>query len=172
MSEICKVMVSAQKNLVIYLQIAKCLLLPFSHISGRYLYAEASGKSKNDSAALASATIGPTSTFRYASKPCMMSFWYHMRGSRIGSLNVYQATNYGSMDNLVWAKSGDQGSRWVKGVVSLTSDKDFQIIIQAKMGVSFQGDIAIDDVIFSPECVFNGNQLPGEFKRVKYTLLL
>ena len=50
-----------------------------------------------------------------------------MKGRHIGSLNVYQATTYGRMDNLIWAKSGDQGKMWNKGRIALNSDTDFQV---------------------------------------------
>ena len=50
-----------------------------------------------------------------------------MKGRRIGSLNVYLATIYGHLDNLVWAKSGDQGNKWNKGTVTLNSNADFQV---------------------------------------------
>ena len=43
--------------------------------------------------------------------------------------------------------------------------KDFQVIFHAVMGVSNRGDIAIDDVIFSPACKFNGKVLPGKLKQ-------
>ena len=33
------------------------------------------------------------------------------------------------------------------------------------MGTSFQGDIAIDDVIFNDGCYFSGNLLPGKKKK-------
>ena len=34
------------------------------------------------------------------------------------------------------------------------------------MGTSFQGDIAIDDVIFNDGCYFSGNLLPGKEKKI------
>jgi len=36
-----------------------------------------------------------------------------------------------------------------------------QVILHARIGTSFQGDIALDDVVFSAGCVFNGKLLPG-----------
>ena len=40
------------------------------------------------------------------------------------------------------------------------------------MGTSFMGDIALDDVIFSKECTFNGNTLPGKIFNIIYYLSL
>ena len=84
-----------------------------------------------------------------------------MNGKGIGSLSVSIATQYGVPSNKVWAKSGDQGFGWIKATVVLNSLKDFQVIVTATAGGSNRGDIGIDDIIFSPECKFNGNLLPG-----------
>ena len=91
------------------------------------MYAEASGRSSNDTAALASATIASTQTFKYASTKCSMSFWYHMNGAHIGTLSVYSTNNYGQLENKIWAISGDQGNFWNRAKVTLSSDKDFQV---------------------------------------------
>ena len=85
-----------------------------------------------------------------------------MRGKGIGTLSVYMATKYGILDNKIWAKTDDQGAGWNKAKLKLSNDKDFQIILNAEIGISNRGDIAIDDVIFSPDCVFNGKLLPGK----------
>lgn len=87
---------------------------------------EASGRGLNDSASLASPTIALTT----GNKPCGMTFWYNMKGRHIGSLNVYLATTYGNMENLIWAKSGNQGKEWNKAMVSLTSNVDFQVCLE------------------------------------------
>lgn len=84
-----------------------------------------------------------------------------MNGKDIGSLSVSIATKYGVPDNKVWAKSGDQGFGWKKATIVLNSLKDFQVVVTATAGGSNRGDIGLDDVIFSPECKFNGNLLPG-----------
>jgi len=51
-----------------------------------------------------------------------------MKGAHIGSLSVYSTTNYGKLENKIWAISGDQGRLWNKAKVTLSSDKDFQVI--------------------------------------------
>lgn len=94
---------------------------------------------------------------------CKMTFWYHMRGSHIGTLTVYSATTYGVKANKEWSMSNDQGTEWKKGSVSLTSSKDFQLIFEGKIGASYRGDIAIDDVVLNQGCYLNGKVLPGIF---------
>ena len=48
---------------------------------------------------------------------------------------------------------GNQGDIWLGGKVDIKGDKNFRIVIEAKRGTSYQGDIAIDDISFSPECL-------------------
>ena len=127
---------------------------------GRYYYIDVSMRTTGDNASLASATLSQTTT-------CKMTFWYNMNGIGIGSLSVSIATEFGIPSNMVWAKSGDQGFGWQKASFILNSLKDFQVIVTAEAGVSNRGDIGIDDVIFSPECKFNGNLLPGLFLFLK-----
>ncbi|XP_047128245.1 MAM and LDL-receptor class A domain-containing protein 1 isoform X1 [Hydra vulgaris] len=126
---------------------------------GKYAYIEASVRSENDTAQLASSTIAATKPG--SSPTCFVSFWYHMYGIHIGTLSVSTATQYGVVENTVWSKSKNQGDKWFKGKVNLVSSQDFQVIFTAVMGTSFRGDIAIDDIMFSPGCIFNNKPLPG-----------
>lgn len=91
---------------------------------------EASGRSDNDSALLASPTIGGKNQFSVPT--CTMSFWYHMRGSKIGTLSVYTTNYFGALQNKVWSKSQDQGNDWVKGKVQLNSGADFQVRVYCR----------------------------------------
>lgn len=93
---------------------------------GRYLYVEASGRSANDTAQLASPTIAGGST-KFAASTCTMSFWYHMRGYRIGTLSVYTTNFFGALQTKVWAQNKNQGKDWVKAKVQLDSVADFQV---------------------------------------------
>ncbi|XP_057298293.1 MAM and LDL-receptor class A domain-containing protein 2-like isoform X2 [Hydractinia symbiolongicarpus] len=127
---------------------------------GKYIYIEASTKQSNDTAMLASPTIAATGN-TYANGACFVSFWYHMYGAHIGSLTVYTATTYGVPDKSPWSLTGDQGDKWLKAKVTLTSPKDFQIIFVAQVGTSYKGDISLDDIILSPGCVLNKKSLPG-----------
>lgn len=52
---------------------------------------------------------------------CAMTFWYHMYGSTIGTLNVY--VNYAAKDNLFWTKKGNQGDVWLSATVPLPRSK-------------------------------------------------
>ncbi|XP_071953545.1 MAM and LDL-receptor class A domain-containing protein 2-like, partial [Antedon mediterranea] len=78
-----------------------------------------------------------------------LSFYYHMYGNTIGTLNVYRKSNFG--DELVWSKYGNQGNIWLYGVVQLsnTGYGDNYIVFEGISGSSFTGDIAIDDIYIS-----------------------
>lgn len=40
-----------------------------------------------------------------------LSFWYHMKGGHIGTLNVYMRV-YGQSETKLWSITGDQGDKW------------------------------------------------------------
>lgn len=85
--------------------------------SGHYLYLEASDSQRNkgDDAILVSPTIN-------SNGPLCMTFYYHMYGSGIGTLQVV------SNQTAVWKLSGDQGNRWYKATVPLRSSSGaFQV---------------------------------------------
>ena len=76
---------------------------------GRYVYIEVSPQRPKESARLVSPVISVSS----ASTKCL-TFWYHMYGPHVGSLNVYaNATTLGSP---IWSKNGTQGNQWKQAI--------------------------------------------------------
>lgn len=57
---------------------------------------------------------------------CLM-FWYHMEGSGVGELSVYLQTLDESVLPVSWTRSGDQGSQWRHGRVTLSSSVPYQV---------------------------------------------
>ena len=98
---------------------------------------------------------------RSLNKDCKFLYYYHMFGSQMGSLNVY--LNYykgGSLPQLIWSKSDNQGRNWYRNLISIQSNVNqvFQIIVEGYIGKGSSSDIALDDTAFSPECEpFNGD---------------
>lgn len=45
--------------------------------------------------------------------PRCLTFWYHMYGSGMGSLNVLRN------DTQVWTRSGDQGNSWHRAEIDI-----------------------------------------------------
>ena len=76
-----------------------------------------------------------------------LSFWYHMNGSSIGTLNVDVSTDCLDWTN-VWTLSGSQGDVWTQATVVLTPFVGTTIKVRfvGIRGSSWAGDIAIDDV--------------------------
>lgn len=114
---------------------------------GYYLYTEASGLNQGDVALL-------TSKNYPASVGDCFSFWYHMYGSGIGSLLVFLVKNNSQKEKILLKMiNGNQGNVWKSSDVTIRSDVDYQIIIQAIRGNSFLSDIAIDDIRLTSKTV-------------------
>ena len=113
--------------------------------SGFYLFVESKAPRKpNDAARIALNLPAPRGL-------CAMRLWYHMYGTDIGALNVYM----NSLDNGTQQLAnivGTQSNTWTKLTVSLPSTSPFQVVIEGIIGTGYHGDIAIDDVTFTPGC--------------------
>ncbi|XP_056135309.1 MAM domain-containing glycosylphosphatidylinositol anchor protein 1 [Lampris incognitus] len=118
---------------------------------GYYMYIEASRpRIPGDKARLLSPLFnvtsvrGPKGSGRV---PYCVSFYYHMKGKSIGTLNVLlRVRSIASVDSVAWTRSGHQGSEWKKAFFDISPGGPFQIVFEGIRGPSFEGDIAIDDV--------------------------
>ncbi|XP_062297401.1 MAM and LDL-receptor class A domain-containing protein 1 [Scomber scombrus] len=77
---------------------------------------------------------------------CTLVFWYHMSGFTVGSLQVL--LKYGNVTHEVWSQTGNQGNKWRRGEVFIGLSDNFQVVFRAKRGISYMGDVVIDDVSF------------------------
>uniref|UniRef100_A0A8C4F454 MAM domain-containing protein n=1 Tax=Dicentrarchus labrax TaxID=13489 RepID=A0A8C4F454_DICLA len=77
---------------------------------------------------------------------CTLDFWYYMSGFTVGSLQVL--LKYGNVSHEVWSQTGNQGNKWRRGEVFLGLSNNFQVVFRAKRGISYMGDVVIDDVSF------------------------
>nr|XP_022288523.1 MAM and LDL-receptor class A domain-containing protein 1-like [Crassostrea virginica] len=76
--------------------------------------------------------------------PRCLTFWYHMYGSSMGSLNVLRN------DTQVWTRSGDQGNSWHRAEIDIgTVGANYRVTFEAVRGSNYTSDIAIDDVILT-----------------------
>ncbi|KAM9476806.1 MAM domain-containing glycosylphosphatidylinositol anchor protein 1 isoform 1-T2 [Clarias gariepinus] len=118
---------------------------------GYYMYIETSRpRLKGDNARLLSplynvtAARGPSGSSRV---PYCVSFFYHMNGKHIGTLNVLlRVKSIATVDSLAWTLSGHQGPSWKKANVVVYPSGPFQVVFEGIRGDGFEGDIAIDDV--------------------------
>ena len=84
-----------------------------------------------------------------------LSFWYHMAGADMGTLNV--RIQNGTVDSLVWSLSGpqqlDETDPWRLAIVDLSFfvGNSITIQFQSVAGTGFTSDMAVDDVsVFDP----------------------
>lgn len=89
-------------------------------IAGWYIDAESSGGSADDRAPLTTPRIGQTGP------QCVLSFWYHMYGSHIGTLSVKLAFLDGTQPT-IWSKSGSQGDKWQNSRLVIGSRQLFKV---------------------------------------------
>lgn len=88
---------------------------------GHYMYTETSSPRKQgDKARLASKTYPATNGM-------CLSFWYHMYGNSIGTLNVYTST-FSRLGSPVWALYGNQGNNWRKAQTTIQTATQFQVL--------------------------------------------
>ena len=84
------------------------------------MYIEASSpRRQGDKARLVSKTYPATNN------QCL-SFWYHMYGISIGTLNVY-ASSFNNLGSIIWSLYGNQGNQWKKAQVTIQKSTQFQV---------------------------------------------
>ena len=89
--------------------------------------------------------------------PCYMTFYYHMLGDHIGELKIYRVGLVNGEEEKIFSEDGDHGDVWNRGIVFLNSSQSFVVKIISIRGSGIKGDIALDDVSFSPGCtLFKG----------------
>ncbi|CAF1046788.1 unnamed protein product [Didymodactylos carnosus] len=115
---------------------------------GYFLFLETSAPHKpNDTARVISPVFAPTTD-----GSCQFRFWYHMYGVDINALNIYTRTTVGGPMTLRWSKSGSKGDEWLRAKVGLMSPESFEVLIEGVRGLSYEGEIGVDDTSFTPGC--------------------
>ena len=60
-----------------------------------------------------------------------VSFYYHMYGRNMGTLNVYvkeqSSSGSSSLGQPVWKRAGNQQNKWIVGQFSITPSQSFQV---------------------------------------------
>ncbi len=112
-----------------------------------YMYTEASSN-YNNTANLESPCFDLTSA-----TSAQFSFYYHMYGSNMGTLNVDLSTNAGlSYPNNLWTQTGQvqtsNGAAWNLVTLDLSAylGQTIQIRFSGTTGSSYRSDMAIDDI--------------------------
>lgn len=131
-------------------------------VPGYYIYIETSLPRHKGERAQLSSGIQPATT---AAGQCL-SFWYHMFGAHVNTLNVY-LKKQGGIQTLIWSRSRTQANIWRNGLRSIRSNVPFEIVFEGVVGYSWQGDIALDDIsLYNGHCPASGEFLmfPNSYK--------
>ncbi|XP_060950156.1 MAM and LDL-receptor class A domain-containing protein 1 [Limanda limanda] len=107
---------------------------------GWYMYADSSNGGYGQTTDLLTPVISSTGPY------CTLVFWYHMSGFTVGSLQVL--LKYKNVSHEVWSQTGNHSNRWRRGEVFLGLSNNFQVVFRAQRGISYMGDVVIDDVGF------------------------
>ncbi len=127
---------------------------------GKYIYLEASNCYNKTSSILT-----PHFNFTSITNP-YMTFFAHMYGADMGTLEVFYTTDNGNNWSSIGAISGDQGNAWIKlgaNLAGLSGQTDVQFKFTGTTGNDLQSDIAIDNFVikdYTPPadyCISNGN---------------
>ncbi|XP_015766522.1 PREDICTED: MAM and LDL-receptor class A domain-containing protein 1-like [Acropora digitifera] len=76
-----------------------------------------------------------------------MRFFYHMYGRHIADLQIFVRELETGVENYVWGRYKNQGKFWRSSNTTVFG-KNYTIIFSARVGRSYQGDIAVDDITF------------------------
>ncbi len=98
-------------------------------VSGYYAFIETSVPRQTGDKAILNSMQFPATT---GSGRCL-SFWYHMYGSSIGTLNVFQKTFVGSTVTgtmLLWQLKGNKGNKWLQARIPLNIGTSYQVCNQ------------------------------------------
>uniref|UniRef100_A0A3B4CKL8 MAM domain-containing protein n=1 Tax=Pygocentrus nattereri TaxID=42514 RepID=A0A3B4CKL8_PYGNA len=109
-------------------------------VEGWYVYADSSNGGYGHTSDLLTPLITATGP------QCTMEFWYYMSGFTVGTLQVFIKS--ANVTHEMWSETGNQGSRWMRGKVFIGIRHNLQVILRAKRGVSYMGDVVVDDIAF------------------------
>ncbi|UCC31905.1 MAG: choice-of-anchor J domain-containing protein, partial [Phycisphaerales bacterium] len=114
-----------------------------AHGGSYYVYTEASSPNYPSKTAILE---GPCFDLSNTSE-AGLTFWYHMYGTAMGTLNVEVSEDCVSWTN-VWSLSGNQGNAWYETDVDLGAYIGSTIVIRFRgvTGSSYTSDMSVDDI--------------------------
>ena len=120
--------------------------------TGQYIYIKGVS-SQNQVARLLSPVI---SVDAGSGARCEMIMHYHMLGDHIGKLAVYTRSGIGGIERQLFNRTREAGDYWERVRISISNEPDpFQVVIEGATGTGIFGDIALDDIVFTPGCKLN-----------------
>ncbi|XP_070543873.1 meprin A subunit alpha-like [Ptychodera flava] len=108
--------------------------------TGHYIYTEASTPQYHGAR---SRIISPS--FPATNGSCI-TFFYHMYGDHMGTLNIYIYNDGDVMSDPVWSTTGNQGNHWKQLKIYLVRKSNYKVTFEGVIGNSYQSDLALDDI--------------------------
>ncbi|CAL4063834.1 unnamed protein product, partial [Meganyctiphanes norvegica] len=122
----------------------------YGNETGYYLYLQST---KNDAGLKGRIS---SAGFEASNGNCHLRFWLMMRGDQQAELRVYAHEVYGMNsridDKLLYQTIGNDEYLWIKVDISVSYTRKFVVILEGKAGNKITGDVAVDDITFSPDC--------------------
>ncbi|XP_071500925.1 MAM and LDL-receptor class A domain-containing protein 1-like [Diadema antillarum] len=116
--------------------------------AGYYTYIEASNVQPGNVAKLTSSLLDNGAETAYC-----MEFWYQMYGIHLGELTVYRQLLSDSSPQAIWSETEPKGPQWNPAQITMNGTEQYILTFEAVRGAEFMGDIALDDISFTPgEC--------------------
>lgn len=91
---------------------------------------------------------------------CTLRMFYHMYGATIGQLRILRRNAIGGPETELFSREKELGDYWERIDIDLSFARPFQIVIEAVAGNGKLGNIAIDDISLTPDCVINNDPFP------------
>lgn len=84
-----------------------------------------------------------------------------MYGNGIGALTLIQES-VTNQTKVLLILTGEQGNFWQRKEISLSGDEDFQLKFEGRVGEGHRGDIALDDIVLTKNCLFSHPSMEEE----------
>ncbi|KAG7165100.1 MAM and LDL-receptor class A domain-containing protein 2-like 1, partial [Homarus americanus] len=124
----------------------------YGNETGYYLYLESGEGDQGKIGRVSSTAFYPSTT-----ESCFFRFWYMIRADKSASLTAFvEETSWNSFGYSpsvqIFQTNGTAEYLWTRTNAPVIYTRYFKILLEAKVGEKFDGDIAIDDVSFSLDC--------------------
>lgn len=127
--------------------------------TGQYALVRANDQKPATKARLVSPVlkISPSSS----TNSCEMRLFYHMYGKDTGTLTVYARSGIGGTSVKLAQKVGEIGNFWERIDLTINMTGPFQVVVEATVGTGPFGDMGIDDISFTPDCIIDDSATLG-----------
>lgn len=122
----------------------------FGNETGYYLYLRSGEGDKGKTGRISSTSFYPPLI------GCNFRFWYMIKANQSAQLVVYVHETFGPLNpksNIIFQTEGSEEYGWLKADVPVTFARYFKIVMEGTVGEKIVGDVSIDDISFTPNCV-------------------